>query len=84
LAANEVGFETPGRLRPGDLSLVVYNSCHYPSIGFGRNPPISCLVRQVLRSYLTRSSREHSIRSSRGRVGHQLGRLGPLTSCRVF
>jgi hypothetical protein len=47
--ADEVGSQTPGRLRPGDLSLC-YTSCHIPSISFGRNPPRSCLVRQVLRS----------------------------------
>jgi hypothetical protein len=47
--ADEVGSQTPGRLRPGDLSLC-YTSCHIPSIYFGQNPPRSCLVRQVLRS----------------------------------
>jgi hypothetical protein len=38
--ANEVGSQTPGRLRPGDLSLR-YTSCHIPSICFGRSPPRS-------------------------------------------
>jgi hypothetical protein len=46
---DEVGSQTPGRLQPGDLSLL-YTSCHIPSICFGRNPPRSCLVRHVLRS----------------------------------
>jgi hypothetical protein len=41
--ADEVGSQTPGRLRPGDLSLR-YTSCHIPSICFGRSPPRSCLV----------------------------------------
>jgi hypothetical protein len=35
--ADEVGSQTPGRLRPGDLSLH-YTSCHIPLIYFGRNP----------------------------------------------
>jgi hypothetical protein len=26
--ADKVGAQTPSRLRPGDLSLVVYNHCH--------------------------------------------------------
>jgi hypothetical protein len=74
--ADEVGSQTPGRLQPGDLSLVDHIACHYPSICFGRNPPSSCLVRQVLRSCWIRSSGESSGRSSGGRVGRQLGRLG--------
>jgi hypothetical protein len=41
--ADEVGSETPGRLRLGDLSLC-YTSCHIPLICFRRNPPRSCLV----------------------------------------
>jgi hypothetical protein len=81
--ADEVGSQTPGRLRPRDLSLR-YTSCHIPSIYFGRNPPRSCLVRQVLRSWGTRSSGESSGRSSGGRVGCQLGRLGPLIGRQVF
>jgi hypothetical protein len=76
--ADEVSSETSGRLRPGDLSLD-YNTCHYPSIFFGRNPLRSCLVHQVLRSFWIRSSGESSGRLLGGRVGHQLGRLGPLT-----
>jgi hypothetical protein len=40
---DEVGSQTPGRLRPGDLSLR-YTSCHIPSICFRRSPPRSCLV----------------------------------------
>jgi hypothetical protein len=40
--ADEVGSKTPGRLRPGDLSLH-YTSCHIPSICFGRSPPILVL-----------------------------------------
>jgi hypothetical protein len=47
--ADDVGSQTPGLLRPGDLSLVDYNSYHYPLICFGRNPPRYCLIRQVLR-----------------------------------
>jgi hypothetical protein len=41
--ADEVGSLTPGRLRPGDLSLR-YTSCHIPSICFWRSPPrsLSC------------------------------------------
>jgi hypothetical protein len=41
--ADEVGSQTPGRLRPRDLSLH-YTSCHIPSICFRRNPPrsLSC------------------------------------------
>jgi hypothetical protein len=41
--ADEVGSLTPGRLRPGDLSLC-YTSCHISSICFRRNPPrsLSC------------------------------------------
>jgi hypothetical protein len=39
---------------------------------------MSCLVQQVLRSFWFRSFGESSGRSSRGRVGRQLGRLGPL------
>jgi hypothetical protein len=41
--ADEVGSLTPGRLRPGDLSLR-YTYCHIPSIYFKRNPPrsLSC------------------------------------------
>jgi hypothetical protein len=45
---------------------------------------LSCLVRQVLRSCWIRSSGESSRRSSGGRVGRQLGQLGPLTGRRVF
>jgi hypothetical protein len=52
--ADDVGFQTPGRLRPGDLSLR-YTSCHIPSICFGRNQSRSSLVRKVLRSCLIRS-----------------------------
>jgi hypothetical protein len=80
---DEVGSQTPGRLRPGDLSLH-YTSCHIPSICFGRNPPRSCLVCQVLRSWWIRSSGESSGRSSWGRFGRQLGRLCPLTGRQVF
>jgi hypothetical protein len=47
--ADEVGFQTPGRLRPGYLSLH-YTSCRIPSVCFDRDPPRSCFVRQVLRS----------------------------------
>jgi hypothetical protein len=82
--ADEVGSQNPGRLRPGDLSLVDDIACHILSICFGRNPQRSCLVRQVLRSCWIRSSGESSRRSSEGRVGHQLSRLGPLTGRRVF
>jgi hypothetical protein len=41
--ADEVGSQTPGRLRPGDLSLH-YTSCHIPLICFRRSPPrsLSC------------------------------------------
>jgi hypothetical protein len=74
--ADEVGSQTPGRLRPGDLSLR-YTSWHIPSICFGHNPLKSCHVRQVLRSWRMRSSGESSGRSSRGCVSLQLGRLGP-------
>jgi hypothetical protein len=81
--ADEVGSQAPGRLRPGDLSLR-YTSCHIPSICFGRSPLESCLVRQVLRSWWTRSFGESSRKSSGGRVGRQLGRLGPQTGLRVF
>jgi hypothetical protein len=80
---DEVGSQTPGRMRPGDLSLR-YTSCHIPSMWFGRNPPRSCLVRQILRLCQIRSSGESSRRSSGGHVGYQLGRLGPLTGRRVF
>jgi hypothetical protein len=81
--ADEVGSQTPCRLRSGDLSLH-YTYCHIPSIYFGRNPLRSCLVRQVLRSWWIRSYVESSIRFSGGRVGRQLGRSGPLTGRRVF
>jgi hypothetical protein len=37
---DEVGSQTPSRLRPGDLSLH-YTSFHIPSICFHRNPPRS-------------------------------------------
>jgi hypothetical protein len=77
--ADEVGSKTPGGIRPRDLSLC-YTSCHTPSICFRRSPPRSCLVRQILRSCWIRSSGE----SSGGRVGRQLGRLGPLTGRQVF
>jgi hypothetical protein len=53
---DEAGFQTPGQLRPGDLSLVDYIACHISSICFSRNPLRSCLVRQVLRSSWIRSS----------------------------
>jgi hypothetical protein len=41
--ADEVGSQTRGRLRPGDLSLH-YTSCHIRSTCFGRNPlrSLSC------------------------------------------
>jgi hypothetical protein len=41
--ADEVGSQTPGRLRPRDLSLH-YTSCHISSICFGRSLPrsLSC------------------------------------------
>jgi hypothetical protein len=81
--ADEVSSQTPGRLRPKDLSLR-YTSCRIPLIYFGRNPLKSCLVHQVMRSCRTRSSGESSERSSGGQVGRQLGRLGPLTGWRVF
>jgi hypothetical protein len=83
--ADEVGSQTPGRLRLGDLSLR-YTSCHILSICFRRNPPRSrlCLVRQVLRSCWIRSSGDSSGRSSGGRVACQLGWLGPLTGRQVF
>jgi hypothetical protein len=40
---DEVGSQTPNRLRPGDLSLY-YTSCRIPSICFRRSPPrsLSC------------------------------------------
>jgi hypothetical protein len=81
--ADEVGSQTLGRLRPGDLSLH-YTSCHILSICFRRNPPRSCLVRQVLRSFWIRSSGESSGKSSGGRMAPQLGQLGPLTGRWVF
>jgi hypothetical protein len=82
--ADEVGSQTPSQLRPRDLSLIDYIACHILSICFGWNPPMSCLGHQVLRSCWTRSSGESSGRSWGGRVGCQLGRLGPLTGRRVF
>jgi hypothetical protein len=81
--ADEVGSQTLGRLRPEDLSLY-YTSCHISSICFGRNRLRSCLVRQVLRSFWIRLSGESSRRSLGGRMGHQLGQLGPLTGQWVF
>jgi hypothetical protein len=75
---DEVGFQTPGWLWPGDLSLR-YTSCYIPSICFGCNPSRSCPVCQVLRSWWIRSSGESFGRSSGGRVGCRPGRLGPLT-----
>jgi hypothetical protein len=54
-----------------------YPSCLNPS-------GVSCLVRHVSRSFWIRSSGESSGRSLGGRVGNQLGRLGPLTGRRVF
>jgi hypothetical protein len=80
---DEVSSQTPSRLRPGDLNLR-YNSCHILSICSCRNPLKSCLVRQVSRSFRIRSSGESFGRSSGGRVGCQLGRLGPLIGRRVF
>jgi hypothetical protein len=56
----------------------------YPVDLLSLNPLMSCLVRQVLMSFWIRSSGESSGRSSGGRVGCQLGRLGPLTGRRVF
>jgi hypothetical protein len=82
---DEVGSQTPGQLRPGDLSLR-YTSCHIPSICFRRSPPRSCLVlcaKSLGRVGLGRLG-ESSGRSSGGRVGCQLGRLGPLTGQRVL
>jgi hypothetical protein len=43
--ADDVGSQTPGRLQPGNLSLVDYITCHILSICFGRNTPWSCLER---------------------------------------
>jgi hypothetical protein len=47
--ADEVGSQTPSRLRPGDLSLR-YTSCHISSICFGRSPPrsLSCTPSLVV------------------------------------
>jgi hypothetical protein len=46
--ADEVGSQTPGRLRAGDLSLR-YTSCHIPSISFRRNPPsLEVVIDQVV------------------------------------
>jgi hypothetical protein len=81
--ADEVGSQTPGRLRPGDLSLR-YTSCHILMICFGRNPLRTYLLRQVLRLCGTRSSGESLGRSLGDHVGRQLGRLGPLTGRWVF
>jgi hypothetical protein len=84
-SADEVGSQTPGRLRPGDLSLR-YTSCHIRSICFRRSPLRSCLVLYAKfwgRVELGRLG-ESSGRSSEGRVGCQLGRLGPLTGRLVF
>jgi hypothetical protein len=69
---------SPNRLQQENLSLVDYNFCHILSICFGRNPPRSCLVRRASRSCRMRSSGESSGRSSRGHVGREPGRLGPL------
>jgi hypothetical protein len=79
--ADEVSSQTPGWLRPGDLSLH-YTSSHISSICFGRNLSMSSLVRQVLSLCWIKSSRESSRRCSGGHVGHQLGQLGPLTGRR--
>jgi hypothetical protein len=54
-----------------------YLSCLNPS-------GLPCLASQVLRSFWIRSSGASSRRSSGGRVGRQLGRLGPQTGRRVF
>jgi hypothetical protein len=53
--ADKVGAQTPSRLRPGDLSLVDYNHCHIRRTAC-RNPPLSCLARQVSKSFWIRSS----------------------------
>jgi hypothetical protein len=80
--ANEVGSQTPGRLRLGDLNLR-YTSCH-----ISRSALV--VIHEVLFRAPSlevvgiRSSGESSGRSSGGRVGCQLGRLGPLTGRRVF
>jgi hypothetical protein len=83
--ADEVGSQTHGPLRPGDLSLR-YTSCHIPSICFRRSPPRSSLVLYAKswgRVGLGRLG-ESSGRSSGVRVGRQLGRLDPLIGRRVF
>jgi hypothetical protein len=82
-AIYEVGCQTHGRLRPGDLCLR-YTYCHIPLICFRQSPPRSCLVRRVLWSPWIRSFGESSRKSSGGRVGRQLGRFGPPTGRRVF
>jgi hypothetical protein len=54
--ADKVGSQIPSRLRPGDLSLVDYTLAISVDL-LGRNPLLSCLVRQVLRSFRIRLSR---------------------------
>jgi hypothetical protein len=48
--ADKVGAQTLGRLRLGDLSLVNYNHYHIRRSAC-RNPLLSCLARQVLKSF---------------------------------
>jgi hypothetical protein len=55
LLADKVGTQTSGWLRPGDLSPVVYNTCHVRRSAC-RNALLSCLARQVSKSLRIRSS----------------------------
>jgi hypothetical protein len=73
---DEIGSQTPGRLRPGDLNLD-YNICHICRSAWSKSTDVlSCTPSLVVvpNEVIWGSSG----RSSGGRVGYQLGRLGPL------
>jgi hypothetical protein len=81
--ADKVGTQTPGRLRPGDQSLAIYNHCHIRQTALLESTvALSCTPSLV--AVLDKVVWESSGRSSGGRVGRQLGQLGPLSGRWVF
>jgi hypothetical protein len=74
--ADEVGSQTPGRLRPGDLSLH-YTSCISCRSAFGEVHRGLCHVRQVLKSWWIRSSGESYWKVFRRSCGPPTRSVGP-------
>jgi hypothetical protein len=80
---DNVVCQTPGRLRPGNLSLVDYNTSHVRQSTWSESTDVlSCTPS--LEIVTDKVILEPSRRSLGGRVGRQLDQLGPMSGRLVF